>query len=115
MSDETRFPRGTDDELAGMLKPHFEGPDPGAFLRRLEGRLRALPERDTEWEVLARWARPSVLTAAMAAGFLLGLVWWRGWSRPVTQPAVPAVSVAALEAPRTAVSEPVFYAVLEGR
>jgi hypothetical protein len=112
MTEKTPFHAEPDPELGRLLASHFEGPDPAGFLGRLEQRLRVLPERDTEWEVLARWARPGVLAAAMAAGFVLGLTWWREWSRPANP---PPVSVAALEAPRGATGGPILYAVLEGR
>jgi len=112
MTDHTSFRSEPDEELGRMLAPHFEGPDSAGYLSRLRQSLEALPERDSEWEVLARWARPGVLAAAMVAGYVLGLAWWREWSRPANP---PAVAVAALEAPRSGAGEPIFYAVLEGR
>jgi hypothetical protein len=65
--------------------------------------------------VLAHWARPGVLTAALAAGLLLGTAVWRSWrERTVPHGAGPAVSVALLEEPRITTS-PIVYTVMGER
>ena len=86
-------------EVGELLRRDFEGPDGPSFVNRLAVRLRALPARDTEWDVLAAWARPRVLAAALAAGLLLGIAVWQNW-REKSSPVAPAVSVAMLEEPR---------------
>ena len=86
-------------EVAELLRHEFEGPDGPSFIDRLRVRLRALPARDTEWDVLAGWARPGVLVAAVAAGLLLGVTLWRNWYVN-SGSAPPAVSIAMLEEPR---------------
>ncbi len=100
-------------EVRDLLVREFEGPDGQSFMNRLTDRLRAFPRRDTEWDVLAAWARPSVLIAAMAAGLLLGLTLWRNWRERAVAGA-PAVSVAMLEEPRS-MTGPIVYTVMEER
>lgn len=74
MNDSTPFDHAPDPELGGFLREALTGPAPEAFLRRLRG---AVTERDNQWDVLERWARPRVLAAAVAAGVLLWLGVWR--------------------------------------
>jgi hypothetical protein len=108
---------GPDGELGRRLRDELDGPDPSAYLGRLREFLLALPERDTEWDVLAHWARPGVVVAAMAASFLLGFALLTGWRdhagpAPETAAGMPA---AALIAPTAAEPGPITFAVLEGR
>jgi hypothetical protein len=114
MNDQTRFPDRPERRYAEALGAHFEGPDAKGFLARLGGVLRGLPERDSEWDVLAAWARPRVLAAAMVAGFLLGMAMWRTWRSRGLAP-TSAVSVAMLEAIRPPEVNPVVNVVLEER
>lgn len=114
MKNESPFGSDADPRIGQALKVHFEGPDPGAFRARLRAGLGRLPERDSEWDVLATWARPRVMAAAMAAGFLLGMAMWRTWRGRVEEPVSP-VSVAMFETPLPPEFNPVINAVLEDR
>ena len=111
MTDISPFGSGPDPRVTEALRRHFEGPAPSGMLARLEGALARLPERDSEWDVLARWARPRVLAAAMAAGFLLGGTLWSKWWKDDEVPT--PISVAILEAARSFEVNPVMHAVLE--
>jgi hypothetical protein len=97
-----------------LLAREFEGPDGSSFMDRLSARLRSLPARDSQWDVLAAWARPSVLIAAMAAGLLLGLTLWQNWRDRTAVVAAPAVSVAMLEEPRP-IARSIVYTVMGER
>ncbi len=114
MNDPIRLPGQPDRRTAEALGVHFEGPDPKGFLVRLGEVLRGLPERDTEWDVLATWARPRVMAAAMAAGFLLGMAMWQTWRNRGSTPESP-LSVAILETARPPALNPVINVVLEDR
>jgi len=98
MKEELPF-GGPAPEVSELLRRDFEGPDGPSFIDRLTVRLRGLPARDSEWDVLAAWARPGVLAAAVAAGLLLGVTLWQNW-RDKAAPTGPAVSVAMLEESR---------------
>lgn len=61
--------------LGRMLREELTGPEPEAFL----GRLRTAvgdAGAGTQWDVLAGWARPRVMAAAIAAALLL---WFGSW------------------------------------
>lgn len=73
------FDNQPDPEMGRLLRERLTGPAPEAFLRRLKGAVAA--ERADQWDVLAGWARPRVLAAAIAAGFLLWLGAWFGDGR----------------------------------
>jgi hypothetical protein len=96
------------------LGAHFSGPEPGRFLARLEEALHQLPARDSQWDVLAAWARPPVVAAAMAAAFLLGVAIWQSGRERSPVPDSP-VSMAILETVRPLELNPVINAVLEDR
>lgn len=112
----TRSPFGNepDPELGGWVGEAVEGPDPDRFLARLGAFLADLPSRRSPWDVLAEWAQPSVLLAAMAAGFLLGLALWQGWRSRVAAPAGSATSVAMMDTIKP-VQAQAIYTVLEER
>ncbi|MGE0552021.1 MAG: hypothetical protein AB7R55_01200 [Gemmatimonadales bacterium] len=103
-----------DEELGALLRERLAGPDDDGFLDRMGRLLRELPESASQWDVLATWARPSVLAAAMAAAFLLGAALYVNWGR---RPAVSAATVpaAALMAPTGSDIGPITFAVMEGR
>ena len=117
MSAHAPFGGLPDEELGRQLGDELRGPDPAGFLSRLGGRLARLPDRDTQWDVLAHWARPRILVAAMAAAFLLGVALWRNWSghRAVAQTTVATVSATMFVAPTAADQAPMMFAVLEAR
>ena len=66
----TPFESRQDEELGGLLRDALTGPEPEAFLARVK---EAVSERDNQWDVLDRWARPRLVAAAMAAGLLVWL------------------------------------------
>jgi hypothetical protein len=80
----------------------------------MRGFLARLPERDTGWDVLAGWARPGVMAAAMAAAFLLGVALYAGWPARLERPGPAPVPAAALLAPTADDPGPITFAVLEG-
>jgi hypothetical protein len=115
MKDQSSFSNESDAELGALLREALTGPAPEAFMARLEATVRgATAERD-QWDTLARWARPRVALAAVAAAFLLGLGVWRHWSRPVSEP--ESVPLAAAEPRGATVSPGVIWqtVLLEGR
>jgi hypothetical protein len=113
MSDQSPFDAGPDRELGELLRESWQGPDPIGFRGRLEAALGRLPERASQWDVLAGWARPSVVAVAAAAGLLLGMAWLQSWrNRVQTTAGQVSVSVALLE-PTTRTVEPIIYSVLE--
>jgi hypothetical protein len=114
MKNETSFRSTPERRIAEALGAHFAGPDPSGFLARLGRTLRGLPERDSEWDVLATWARPRVMAAAMAAGFLLGMAMWQSLRNRGAIPESP-ISVAILETARPLEMNPVINVVLEER
>jgi len=116
MRTQSPFGSGPDEEIGRLLRDELEGPDPSGFLRRLGGRLAVLPERDTQWDVLAHWARPPVLAAAAVVAFLLGASLWQTWQahdRP--SPSVATVPATMFVPPTAVERTPVLYAVLEER
>lgn len=116
MRTHSPFDGSPDEELGRLLRDELEGPDPSGFLRRLGQRLAVLPERDTEWDILAHWARPSVLVAAGVAAFLLGATLvrtWRDHDRP--SPSVATVPATMFVPPTEVERNPVMFAVLEER
>lgn len=64
------FDSTPDPELGGLLREALTGPEPEAFLARLRS---AVAERDNQWDVLDRWARPRLVVAALAAGLMVWL------------------------------------------
>ena len=95
------FDQTPDPELGRLLRERLTGSSPEAFLRRL--RLALAGEQADQWDVLAGWARPRVLAAAIAAGFLLWLGAWFGGAAHtdpgVTMASIPAQSVMGGQAP----------------
>jgi hypothetical protein len=84
------FDNQPDPELGRLLREQLTGPAPEAFLRRLKGAVAA--ERADQWDVLAGWARPRVLAAAIAAGFLL---WLGAWFGDMSRTGDPGVTMAS--------------------
>jgi len=115
MRDEHGFSAGPDDELGGLLRERMTGPDEDRFLDRISQVLRRLPEPISQWDVLAGWARPGVLAAAMAAAFLLGAALYANWYHRPTTSAANTVPAAALMAPNESDIGPVTFAILEGK
>lgn len=113
MIDRSPFDAERDGELGELIREALTGPEPELFADRLQAVIRGLPDRGSQWDVLAGWARPGVVMAAAAAGLLLGLALWQGWRQRVG-PAETSVSVALLEPMQRSV-EPIIYSVLEER
>ena len=116
--EEMPFGNEPDRELGSLIRDAYQGPDPDLFLARLNGTLGTLPARASQWDILATWARPGVITAAAAAALFLGVAVWQSWQRQTAGPVVVAtsVSVAILDAATSPPGETqILYAVLEGR
>ena len=111
------FQPDPDRRIRQALRSYFSGPDPDGYGDRLASIMGRLPGRDTGWEILAGWARPRVLAAAMAAGFLLGMTMWQQWQGRLSRVAGPQspVSVALLENPGPGAAIPAINAALEDR
>jgi hypothetical protein len=60
-------------------------------------------ERADQWDVLAGWARPRVLAAAIAAGFFL---WLGAWFTQAATHDDPGVTMAATTLPAQSVVSP---------
>jgi hypothetical protein len=115
MSDRWPFDWEPDADMGRALREQLTGPHPDAFLARLRVQLAALiEERENQWEVLAHWARPGVLAAAVAAAFLLGATLWRHWADRERQ-AGTSIPVAAVEAAQPVGQALVWNSVLEER
>ncbi|MEO8294507.1 MAG: hypothetical protein ABI613_03250 [Gemmatimonadota bacterium] len=65
------FDSERDPELGALLREYLEPSHHAAFVQQVLGRIRAT---DSSWEVLSRWARPSV--AALIAFFMGAAVWF---------------------------------------
>lgn len=80
--------------LGRMLREELTGPEPEAFLGRLRTAV-ADAGAGTQWDVLAGWARPRVMAAAIAAALLL---WFGSWFGAGTSAGEAGVMVASLPA-----------------
>jgi len=69
------FDNQRDEELGSLLRAELTGSRPDAFLARVRRNV-AAAERPSEWDVLAGWARPRMMAAAIAAALLLWLGAW---------------------------------------
>ena len=115
MTEHSAFDPERDHQLGDLMAEVFDGPDPSAYLTRLGTTLVGLPSRRSQWDVLAEWARPSVLVAALVAGFVLGLTLWQNWRDRIDPVAATTpVSVAMLDVSRLGETQ-VIYTVLEER
>ncbi len=114
MTEHSAFDAGRDTEMGDLMAEVLDGPDPSGYLARLGSALAGLPSRRSPWDVLAEWARPSVLVAALAAGFILGMALWQHWREPLAPAGMIPVSVAMLDASRLGETQ-VIYTVLEER
>jgi len=72
MTEPLSFDSNQDTELGARLRETLDGPDPELFLARKRHAVNAAG-RETQWDVLTRWA-PAGLVAAMAAAILLWFV-----------------------------------------
>ena len=79
MTAHDPFDATRDLALGRLLREHLSGPDDATFVARIRAAL--LAERDSSWDVLARWARPGLVAAASIA-FALG-VWLASQPREV--------------------------------
>ena len=96
------FDNQRDAELGRMLREQLTGSAPEAFLRRLK--LAVAGDAADQWDVLAGWARPRVVAAAIAAGFLLWLGAWFGGGS--TRPSDAGLTMASLPAHTVVSSQP---------
>ena len=72
MTEHLSFDVEQDSELGARLRESLDGPDPELFLARMRHAVTA-SGRETQWDVLTRWAPAGVL-AALAAAMLLWFV-----------------------------------------
>jgi hypothetical protein len=109
------FRPSPDEELGRLLREEMSGPDPDGFLDRLSHHLARFPAQPSQWDVLAQWARPRVMAAAVAAAFLLGVALYSNWvthgGEPTTTAGIPAAAIMAPPGD----AGPITYAILEGR
>ncbi len=87
------FTSERDEHLGAMLREHYEGADPQRFIRQVLAGIRAT---DTSWDVLSRWARPSV---AAVLAFLMGMTVWLALKGSPDRPATLADAVRPGNAP----------------
>ena len=88
------FDNQPDEALGQVLRDELTGAAPEAFLRRL--RLAVVEAGPgSQWDILAGWARPRVMAAAIAAALLL---WLGGWMAAGTSALEEDVMVASLPA-----------------
>lgn len=114
MTTQSPFGSEPDRELGDLIGGAWDGPDAPGYLARLGSFLGDLPGRRSPWDVLAEWAQPSVVMAAVAAGFLLGLALWQGWRDRVASPGGSAASVAMMDTIKPGQAQ-MLYTVLEER
>lgn len=69
---DSPFSHERDAELGELLRTHLDGQHPGAFVTRVQARLRA-DRAAGPFEVLGAWMRPGLAAAAVVA-LLAG--WW---------------------------------------
>jgi hypothetical protein len=112
MNINNPFRASPDAELGERLRAWLDGPDPEGFQRRLAVRLGDLPELDTQWDVLERWARSRILTAAMVAAFLLGFALLSSWRAQRTAPQMVATLPATMLLGSDTAPNPLIFSVL---
>ncbi len=110
------FDHQSDPELGRMLREQLTGPAPEAFLRRLRLAV-AGAGRGTQWDVLAHWAEPRVMAAAIAAGFLIWLGAWFAAAGPAGEQGVTIASLPAhtVVMSRVSAQDEFVSAVMEDR
>ncbi len=111
MSDSP-FDVRPDAALGDLLRKHLTGSDVSLFRERM---LRALADAHpaTPWDQLARWARPGLIAAGLAAA-VLGWLAVRSLDRAVV-PDGGAVSVQVVVAGEQTAGDLLIAAVAEGR
>lgn len=68
MTNGEPFDSTPDPALGAILRRHLDGQgDHAAFAARVRARL---PQSGSLWDILARWARPGIAAAALAAALL---------------------------------------------
>jgi hypothetical protein len=94
MTSSDPFDSRPDPVLGSVLRRHLDGHgDHAAFADRV---LAHLAERGTLWEVLARWTRPGIAAAVLAAA-LAG--YWLVLQESRTPSAEPTAELAATDQP----------------
>ena len=113
MSDnELMFDSTPDAELGALLLTGLSASDQEGFQRRIMASLVA-DARERSWEILARWARPGLVAAGLAAAALLGVVLGRAMLTPVESGVAPVQELIAGQPSPS--GEILLSAVLEGR
>ncbi|MEO8226526.1 MAG: hypothetical protein ABI637_03795 [Gemmatimonadota bacterium] len=72
MTPHEPFEARPDAVLGRLIREHLESGDDGAFVARVRAAVSAA-ERDTSWDVLARWVRPGLAAASLVIGLGLWL------------------------------------------
>jgi len=94
MTSGDPFDAGPDPILGSLLRAHLDGDgNHAAFAARVLARL---PESGSLWEVLARWTRPGIAAAVVAAA-LTG--YWLVLREARQGPAEPVGELAATDRP----------------
>jgi len=93
MTTGERFEVTRDPVLADALRRVLSRPDDQAFAERVMSRL---PDRQTLWDQLARWARPGIAAALIGAA-LAG--YWAVLHQVEDSAAEPAAELAATDRP----------------
>lgn len=109
---DSPFETRPDEVLGDLLRKHLTGSDVSLFQERMQ-RVLAEASPSTPWDQLARWARPGLVAAGLAAAVL-------GWLavRSVDRAVVPdggAVSVQVVVAGEQTAGDLLIAAVAEGR
>lgn len=110
--DEMQFDSLPDAELGALLRAELSATDHDGFQRRIMAAL-AADSRDRSWEILARWARPGLVAAGLAAAVLLGIVLGKAMLTPVESGLAPVQELIAGQPSPS--GEILLSAVLEGR
>ena len=84
MTGHDPFEATQDVALGRLLREHLDAGDEASFVARVRSAVAA--ERDTSWDVLARWARPGLVAAAT---IVIGLSLWLSAQR---DPDVPTLA-----------------------
>ena len=113
MTERSSFDSEQDPALGARLRDALDGTDPELFLARMRHAV-AMSSRETEWDVLTRWA-PAGVVAALAAALLLWFV-----MGPIATPDQGTTLMASAPArmdlaPGQAEADVLVTSVLEGR
>lgn len=81
MTGHDPFDATQDVALGRLLREHLDAGNEASFVARVRSAIAA--DRDTSWDVLARWARPGLVAAAT---IVIGLSLWLSAQRDTDIP-----------------------------